>query len=56
MVPWLPVRGRLHHQDIAWLVGRSADLSFHVMVRGKLAEPLAFRHPPGAVNVVVFRP
>ena len=29
---------------------------FRVMVRRKLAEPLAFRHPPGAVNVVVFRP
>ena len=29
---------------------------FRVMVRRKLAEPLAFRHLPGAVNVVVFRP
>ena len=29
---------------------------FRVIVRRKLAEPLAFRHPHGAVNVVVFRP
>ena len=29
---------------------------FHVIVRRKLAEPLAFRHPHGAVNLVVFRP
>ena len=29
---------------------------FRVIVRRELAEPLAFRHPHGAVNVVVFRP
>jgi hypothetical protein len=29
---------------------------FRVIVRKKLAEPLAFRHPHGAVNLVVFRP
>ena len=29
---------------------------FRVMVSQKLNEPLAFRHPRGAVNVVVYRP
>ena len=29
---------------------------FRVIVRRKLAEPLAFQHIHGAVNVVVFRP
>ena len=29
---------------------------FRVVLRRKLAEPLAFRHPHGAVNLVVYRP